>query len=40
MLKRPALPKCFQGEVFKDRVGDRGCGVCDQLMEILLIGWW
>ena len=42
MLKRPELPKDFQGKVFKDRVreGFVGCGVCDQLVDILLTGWW
>ena len=38
MLKRPELPSGFQGKVFKDRVG--GGVLCDQLMDIPLIGWW
>lgn len=25
---------------FKDGARDGGCGVCDQLRDILLIGWW
>ena len=40
MLKRPKLPKGFQGEVFKDKVRAGGCGVCDQLVGVFLIGWW
>ena len=28
VLKRPELPEGFQGKVFKDRVKERGCGVC------------
>ena len=36
VLKRP---DGFQGKVFKDRVRERGCGVHDQLLDILLIGW-
>ena len=39
MLKRAKLPEGFQEKVFKDRVRERGCGVHDQLMDILLIGW-
>lgn len=39
-LKRPELPKSFQGMGFKDRVRERDCGVCDQLVDVLLIGWW
>ena len=33
MLKRPNSPKAF-------RVRERGWGLCDQLADILLIGWW
>ena len=40
VLKRPQLPDGFQGKVFKHRVREGGCGVCDQLVDILLIGWW
>ena len=40
VLKRPELPYGFQGKVFKDRLREGGCGVCDQLADILLIGWW
>ena len=40
MFKRPELPTGVQGEVFKDRVREGGCGVCDQLVDALLIGWW
>ena len=40
VLKRPELPKGFHGKVFKDRVREACCGVCDQLVDILLIGWW
>ena len=32
MLKRPNSPKAF-------RVRERGWGLCDQLADILLIGW-
>ena len=37
MLKRPELLEGFQGKVFKDRVREGGC---DQLADILPIGWW
>ena len=40
MLKSPELPEGFQGKVYKDRVREPGCGVCDQLVDLLLIGWW
>ena len=40
MLKRPKLHEGFQGKVFKDREKEGGCGVSDQLVGILLIGWW
>ena len=40
MLKGLELPEGFQGKLYKDRVRERSCGVCDQLMDILLIGWW
>ena len=40
MLKRLKLPNGFQGKVFKDRVREGSCGVHDQLVDILLIGWW
>ena len=40
-LKRPAPPEGCQGKIFKDRVSERGCEVCDQLTDVLLIGcWW
>ena len=39
VLKRPKLPEGFQENVFKDRVRERAAGVCDQLADILLIGW-
>ena len=34
------LPWGFQGKVFKDKVSKGACGMCYQLMEILLTGWW
>lgn len=37
-LKRPAPPEGCQGKIFKDRVSERGCEVCDQLTDVLLIG--
>ena len=40
MFKRPEPPDGFLGKVFEDRVREGGCGVYDQLMDILLIGWW
>ena len=40
MLKRPELPDGFQAKVFKARVKEVGCGVGNQLVDILLIGWW
>ena len=40
VLKRLKLPEGSQGKVFKDRVKEEDCGVCDQLVDILLIGWW
>ena len=39
MLKRPELLKGFQGQVYKDRVREGVGGVCDQLLDILLIPW-
>ena len=39
MLKRPELPEGFQGKIFNDSVRRGDCGVCDQLMDLLLIGW-
>ena len=39
ILKRPKVPKGFQGKVFKDSEGG-GHEVCDPLTDILLIGWW
>ena len=38
-FKRPEVSQDVQGKVFKDRVRDGGCGECDQLMDLLLIGW-
>ena len=40
MFKRPKLPNSFQGRVFKGNVRDKDCRVPDQLVNILLIGWW
>ena len=40
VAKRPELPSGFQGKVFKDRVRERGCRECNQLMDIVLIAWW
>ena len=40
MLKRPELPDGFQGRVFEDRVREGGCGVPEQLVDILLVGGW
>ena len=39
VLKRPELLKGFQGQVYKDRVREGMGGVCDQLLDILLIPW-
>lgn len=42
MLRRSKLPDGFQGTVLKTGFKDRdreGCGVCDQLVDMLLIGW-
>ena len=39
-LKRPELLDGFQGDVFKDRVRGGEFGVCDELADILFIGWW
>ena len=39
VLKRPELTKGFHGKVSKDKVREDG-GVCDQLMDLFLIGWW
>ena len=36
MLKRPKL-NGFQGRVFNGKIRGKGCGVHDQLMDILLI---
>lgn len=45
MLKRPKLPKGFQGRDFKGKLKERvaegeGCRMPDQLMDIFLVGWW
>ena len=40
MLKRPELPYGFQGRVFKGNIRGEGCRMPDQLLDILLIGWW
>ena len=40
VLKRCGLAKVFQGKVYKDRMREGGCEVCDQFVDILLIGWW
>ena len=43
MPKRPELPEGFQGKGFKKGEGGVlrwGGGECDQLLDILLIGWW
>ena len=44
MLKRPEPHESFHGEDFKDKVGGGAGrlvhGVSDQLVDILLIGWW
>ena len=40
VLKRPNPHEGSQGKVFKDRVKEEDCGMCDQLVDILLIGWW
>ena len=40
MLKRPALSDGFQVKVFKAGMKEASCGVGDQLMDILPIGWY
>ena len=40
VLWRPKPPSGFQGKLFKDRLKERGCGVCEQLLGLLLVGWW
>ena len=40
MNKRPELPDGFQARVFKDSVRGDSRRICDQLVDILLIGWW
>ena len=44
MLERPEPHESFHGEDFKDKVGGGAGrlvhGVSDQLVDILLIGWW
>ena len=39
-VQKIKLPEGFQGKAFKDRAREEGCRVCDQLMDVLLIGWW
>ena len=34
------FPDGFEENVFKDQVREGSCGVCDQLVDILLIHWW
>ena len=38
VFKRPKVPNGFQRKVFRDRGRERGCEVCDQFVDILLIG--
>ena len=38
VLKRPKLPRGFEGKVSKDRVREEGCGEYDQLVEVLQTG--
>ena len=40
VLKRPKCPRDSKGKVFKDRVRERSCEMCGQLVDILLTGWW
>lgn len=40
MFKKPELPHGFQGKVLEDRVREGECELCDQLVDILLTGWW
>ena len=40
VVVRPKLLGDFQEKVLKDRIGERGCRVCDQLVDVFLIGWW
>ena len=40
VLKRSECPKGFLENVIKDRVREGSYGVCGQLVDILLIGWW
>ena len=40
MLKTPELPDGFQASIFKGKVREGNCRVCDQLMHSCLMGWW
>ena len=40
LLKRLQLLDGFQGYIYKDRMREGVCGMCGQLVNILLIGWW
>ena len=40
MLKRSEVSDGFQGKGLKGSVREGACGLCDQLMDTLLIGWW
>ena len=40
VLKRPPNPQSLSGKGFSRQGEGGGFGVCDQLMDILLIGWW
>ena len=40
VLKRLQLLDGFQGNIYKDRMREGVCGMCGQLVDILLIGWW
>ena len=39
-VQKTKLPEGFQGKAFKDRAREEGCRVCDQFMDVFLIGWW
>ena len=40
MPRRPELPDGFQVRVFKANIRGEPCRVRDQLVDLLLIGWW
>ena len=40
ILKSHELLDGFQGKVFRDRLREKSCQARDQLVDVLMAGWW